>query len=161
MLSRAERLPLGESCLVPVLQIEDLIGLKVQAATNDPARAPGDWSDIFRLVIHAADSGRPLEWGLVADYLAIFGCDPRLTELKALYERHLGSRETATAAAEPRPRAVPAASRRSGAADEPVPSPSGAVGASFSPSASLLSGRGQTLEAVSLGAALGGRVVRC
>lgn len=63
MLSRAERLPLGESCLVPVLQIEDLIGLKVQAATNDPARAPGDWGDIFRLVMHAAASGHHLDWG--------------------------------------------------------------------------------------------------
>lgn len=89
MLSRAERLPLGESCVLPVVQLEDLIGLKVQAATNDPWRAPGDWSDIGRLLIHAAETARPLDWALVQDYLAIFRCEAKLPELKALYEGHL------------------------------------------------------------------------
>lgn len=88
MLTRAERLPLGESCLLPVLQIEDLIGLKIQAATNDPGRAPGDWGDIGRLLIHAAETGRSLDWALMEDYLAIFGCQAKLPELKALHERY-------------------------------------------------------------------------
>jgi hypothetical protein len=88
MLQRVERLPLGDDCLLPVLQIEDLIGLKIQAATNQPARAPGDWSDIYRLVIHVAEQGREPHWGLIEDYLAIFGCEAKLAELKELYERH-------------------------------------------------------------------------
>jgi Uncharacterised nucleotidyltransferase len=89
MLQRAERLPLGEDCRLPVLQIEDLIGLKVQAAHNDPARAPGDWSDIYRLVIHAATAARPLNWDLVNEYLVLFRLEARLPELKELHARHL------------------------------------------------------------------------
>ncbi len=90
MLKRAERMPLSEaSCLVPVARIEDLIGLKVQAASNDPARSPGDWSDIYRLVMHTAEQGQPLDWALLEDYLIIFEAEAKLSELKALYERHL------------------------------------------------------------------------
>jgi hypothetical protein len=88
MLERAERLPLGDSCLLPVLQAEDLIGLKVQAATNDPARALGDWNDIYRLVIHCAATERAPNWALVGDYLTIFGQESKLGELKDLYERN-------------------------------------------------------------------------
>jgi hypothetical protein len=89
MLERAERLPLGETCLLPVVQIEDMVGLKVQAATNDPARAPGDWSDIYRLVIHAASLPRPLNWALIEDYLSVFRQEAKLAELKELHARHL------------------------------------------------------------------------
>ncbi len=90
MLQRAERLPLGESCHLPVLQIEDLIGLKVQAASNDPARALGDWNDIHRLVIQAAEASpqRAFNWLLVGDYLAAFDRASKLSELESLYERH-------------------------------------------------------------------------
>jgi Uncharacterised nucleotidyltransferase len=95
MLQRAEKLPLGDSCLVPVLQIEDLIGLKVQAATNDPMRALGDWSDIYRLVIQAADSTKAMNWPLIEDYLVLFRCAPKLSELKDLYERHYRPGKTA------------------------------------------------------------------
>lgn len=91
MLHRAERLFLGESCDLPVLQIEDLIGLKVQAASNDPARALGDWNDIYRLVIQAAETSAPkaFNWLLVSDYLDTFHCLSKLAELETLYERHL------------------------------------------------------------------------
>lgn len=88
MLKRAERLPLGDSFSLPVVQIEDLIGLKIQAATNDLARALGDWNDIYRLVIHTANEGRVMNWGLIADYLVIFECEAKLIELRELYERH-------------------------------------------------------------------------
>jgi hypothetical protein len=91
MLDRAERLSLGESCHLPVLQIEDLIGLKVQAASNDPARALGDWNDIYRLVIQAAETSAPkaFNWLLISDYLDTFDCSSKLAELETLYERHL------------------------------------------------------------------------
>lgn len=90
MLKRADRMPLGnDTCLIPVARIEDLIGLKVQAANNDPSRAAGDWGDIYRLTMHAAEQGQPLDWTLLEDYLTIFRTESKLGELKALYERHL------------------------------------------------------------------------
>jgi len=89
MLRRAERLRLGNECLLPVVKIEDLIGLKIQAAINDPGRAPGDWSDIYRLIIHAGESSQTLDWALVNDYLTIFQSESKFSELKDLYERHL------------------------------------------------------------------------
>jgi hypothetical protein len=91
MLDRAERLSFGESCQLPVLQIEDLIGLKVQAASNDPARALGDWNDIYRLVIQAAETSasKAFNWLLISDYLDTFDCSSKLAELETLYERHL------------------------------------------------------------------------
>lgn len=96
-LTRAERLPVGESCQLPVLQIEDLIGLKIQAATNDLERAPGDQGDVGRLLIHAAETGWPLDWALLEDYLVIFDCEAKLAELKALHERYLCRRKNAVA----------------------------------------------------------------
>ncbi len=55
---------------------------------NAPARALGDWNDIYRLVIQAATGNHPLHWDLIADYLSIFGLEARLGELKALYENN-------------------------------------------------------------------------
>jgi hypothetical protein len=88
MLQRAEKLPLGDSCLVPVLITEDLIGLKIQAAHNDPKRELGDWNDIYRLVIEAAHSNQALNWSLIGDYLELFGYGTKLNALKDLHERH-------------------------------------------------------------------------
>lgn len=88
MLKRAPRLPLSEDCSLRVLTIEDLIGLKIQALTNDPRRALSDWNDIHRLIIQAAETSRSLEWDRVSDYLDIFQLRAKLPELKHLYESH-------------------------------------------------------------------------
>ncbi len=88
MLKRAERLSLGTNCHLPVLQIEDIIGLKIQALVNDPARALGDWSDIHRLIAHSAESKRLVNWDLISEYLSIFNLESKLEELKHLYEDH-------------------------------------------------------------------------
>jgi hypothetical protein len=85
MLGRAERLPLTADCSIPVVHTEDLIGLKVQAACNDPSRATGDWSDIHRLVQHAGHTGQSLDWELLGDYLSLFEQSHHLTSLKDLY----------------------------------------------------------------------------
>lgn len=89
MLKRAERLPLNENCSLPVLQIEDIIGLKIQAQTNDPRRSLGDWNDIYRLIQYSAEKGCSLDWDRVFDYLEIFHLESKLPELKKLYEDHL------------------------------------------------------------------------
>ena len=86
MLDRAERLPLADGIRIPVLRTEDIIGLKIQASVNNPSRALGDWSDIHRLVRHAAETSSPLQWPLIEEYLAIFGLGAKLPELKALHD---------------------------------------------------------------------------
>lgn len=85
MLQRAQRLPLAPGCALPVVQVEDLIGLKVQALVNNPDRALGDWNDIYRLVSFAGGQKLPLKWDLLADYLMLFRLEAKLPELQRLY----------------------------------------------------------------------------
>ena len=84
MLDRADRMPFGSGCTVPVARIEDIIGLKIQALCNDPTRAPGDWSDVYALLVHASSERIPLDWELIGDYLSIFGLNGKLDELRRL-----------------------------------------------------------------------------
>jgi hypothetical protein len=85
MLSRADRLPWTDGISLPVVHIEDLIGLKVQALVNDPTRQPGDWADILAMIRHAGDSSTPIDWDLVEDYLVLFDLGAKLGELKDTY----------------------------------------------------------------------------
>src|SRR5690606_4598506 len=85
MLKRAERLAVCEDVALPLVQIEDLIGLKIQASVNNPTRATRDWADIRMILEAAADNGRPVDWELLGDYLEIFHLQARLTELKAYH----------------------------------------------------------------------------
>lgn len=58
MLARAEKVDLvGPDLPVPVVQVEDLIGLKVQAMINDPDRRRGELVDIRALLEAAAARG--------------------------------------------------------------------------------------------------------
>jgi hypothetical protein len=86
MLGRADRLELTPGCSLPVLRIEDIVGLKIQALVNNPARALGDWNDIHRLIRHAGEQAAPLEWELIADYLEIFNLSDRLLGLRGVYD---------------------------------------------------------------------------
>jgi hypothetical protein len=85
MLSRAERLTWANGMSLPVVHIEDLIGLKVQALTNDPTRQPGDWADCLAMIQHAGASSTLLDWDLLEDYLVLFDLGYRLVELKNTY----------------------------------------------------------------------------
>lgn len=51
---------------LPVATIEDIIGLKIQALVNDPARAVGDWNDIRLLLESAHTQGLRLDWELLS-----------------------------------------------------------------------------------------------
>jgi hypothetical protein len=82
MLKRAESLPVLEGLAIKVVRIEDIVGLKVQASVNNPARAAQDWADIRMILGAAGEQGRLVDWALVADYLAIFHLDAKLDELK-------------------------------------------------------------------------------
>ncbi len=72
MLSRAERVEVKNGPTVPLAAVEDIIGLKLQALQNDPARAEQDWLDMRRLVVVARASGRQLDWELIGDYFCLF-----------------------------------------------------------------------------------------
>ena len=85
MLERVERLDFAAAQTIPVVHLEDLIGLKIQAATNDPARSRSDWNDIHLLLEHAARQRLPLDWELIGDYLGLFDLQTKLPELKQTY----------------------------------------------------------------------------
>ena len=85
MLKRAERIEFTPTCQIPVVHTEDLIGLKIQAANNDPSRADGDWADIRRLVQHSGEINQVIDWELVGDYLELFAQTDRLQELQQLH----------------------------------------------------------------------------
>lgn len=85
MLERAERIPVTPKASLPVVQIEDLIGLKIQAAHNDPTRLASDWSDIRMMVESSKQAKRSLDWDLLGDYLELFDSAGRLPEIKSWY----------------------------------------------------------------------------
>lgn len=89
MLERAERVEIEAGLSVPVAGIEDIIGLKIQAAVNDPARKTQDWLDIQMLLEAAAHNRVPLDWELLAEYLDVFG----LSEEMPILERWYGKAE--------------------------------------------------------------------
>ncbi len=74
MLDRARRVEVGELGLrIPVVEVEDLIGLKVQALVNDPDRRRGELVDIRALLEASAARGTKLDLGRVREYFALFG----------------------------------------------------------------------------------------
>lgn len=85
MLQRAEKLAAFGDLAIRVVHIEDLIGLKIQAAVNDPKRAAHDWEDIRLLLESAKEQNQQIDWTLLRDYLAIFQLEDKLPELKAHY----------------------------------------------------------------------------
>jgi hypothetical protein len=83
MLDRAEgRKVFGESLLVKVLKIEDLIGFKVQAIANNEARKSMDMADIKSLIaVHKSS----INWALIEEYFALFRLDDLFIELRREY----------------------------------------------------------------------------
>lgn len=85
MLDRAERIAVTDSLRLPVVQIEDIIGLKVQAGVNDPRRCHRDWSDIREMLETCAESGHPVDWRMLEDYLNLFKLGEELEVMKSWY----------------------------------------------------------------------------
>lgn len=85
MLGRAERIRVDPGLEIPVAQTEDIVGLKIQALSNDLARALDDWQDILLLVAAAGRTGRAIDWPLVEDYLRLFKLEHKLAELKSAH----------------------------------------------------------------------------
>jgi hypothetical protein len=61
-----------------ILRVEDIIGLKIQAFCNNPARKWHDQADIAALI----QSNPSLEWSRVQRYAAMFGVESLLEEIR-------------------------------------------------------------------------------
>lgn len=85
MLERSNRIDVADGLNLPVVQIEDIIGLKVQAAVNAPRRQHSDWTDIRTMVETCSEQNIQIDWPLLEDYLGIFGLESKLETMKGWY----------------------------------------------------------------------------
>jgi hypothetical protein len=69
----------GGELKIRVLRPEDLIGLKLQAIKNNPARKEADMTDILALAAVQRDA---LDWPRVRQYAAVLGAEGLLKELQ-------------------------------------------------------------------------------
>jgi predicted nucleotidyltransferase len=82
MLERAKSYPaFGGKQRVRAVDPEDVIGLKVQAMSNDPARRAQELNDIERLM---SVYGTKLDWERIREFYGLFGLEE---EAKQLQER--------------------------------------------------------------------------
>ena len=83
MLERAmEKEIFEESLKIKVLRPEDIIGLKIQSAANNEARANREYADIESLMVQYKDN---LDWELVEEYFYIFDQRTLFEKLKKKY----------------------------------------------------------------------------
>jgi len=85
MLERAEHISIDEGFSLPVVQVEDIIGLKIQASVNAPNRSTADWADIQMILETSAERQQAIDWELLDDYLGLFGLNNKLTTLQNWY----------------------------------------------------------------------------
>lgn len=83
MLERTKEFSLfDEKTKIKVLQPEDIIGLKVQAAANDSERLPQEYVDIEAIMERY---GERLNWKLIEEYFKLFKEQERFKKLKDKY----------------------------------------------------------------------------
>lgn len=86
MLARAvEKEIFGGEYEIKVLLPEDILGLKLQAAVNDPERATREYADIESLVEYHKSA---LDWPLVEEYFNLFNLKEKLAELKERFKKN-------------------------------------------------------------------------
>jgi predicted nucleotidyltransferase len=86
MIARADNVEVMPGLRVKVVQIEDLIGLKIQALVNCPQRALMDWHDIGMMLQMAGERKKKLDWELLKDYLNLFEMAEKIPEMEKIYE---------------------------------------------------------------------------
>lgn len=85
MLKRSERIEIQAGQSLPVVQVEDIIGLKVQATVNAPKREAADWADIRMILEASNETSHTIDWELIQNYLEIFNLEHKLSTLKNWY----------------------------------------------------------------------------
>ena len=84
MLDRAKDVPaFGGTLNLRTAQPEDLIGLKVQAMSNDPERRAQEQNDIERLM---QQYGRHLDWRRIQEFYDVFGIGEEAKKLKERFD---------------------------------------------------------------------------
>ncbi|MGH7796543.1 MAG: nucleotidyltransferase family protein [Candidatus Binatia bacterium] len=85
MLDRAKDYPaFGGKQSLRTAQPEDVIGLKVQAMSNDPERRPQEQNDIERLM---ARHGGQLDWNRIQEFYDVFGLSEEAKTLRERFDR--------------------------------------------------------------------------
>ena len=85
MLDRAKDYPaLGGKHHLKTVQPEGVIGLKVQAMSNDPERKTKEQSDIARLM---ARYGRTLDWERIDEFYEVFELGEEAKKLREQFDR--------------------------------------------------------------------------
>jgi hypothetical protein len=64
---------------IRVLRAEDVIGLKLQALSNDPSRTGRDFLDIGELMSRGKGD---LDWKIIQEYFSLFGLSDKFQEFK-------------------------------------------------------------------------------
>jgi hypothetical protein len=83
MLQRAQEIKIfDETLTIKVADVEDLIGLKIQAMTNDETRKNRDMADIESLLEARQGS---VDWYRVKEYFSLFQLDDLFVQLKRKY----------------------------------------------------------------------------
>lgn len=83
MFSRAKDMMIfGGKARIKVLSPEDVIGLKLQALSNESSRENREYADIESIMEHF---GKKLDWKLIGEYFGLFEKKEKLKEFKVKY----------------------------------------------------------------------------
>ena len=83
MLKRAKKIAVLEGkCSLKVLQPEDIIGLKLQALSNDTSRSQREYADIENIMAYF---NKKLDWTLLKEYFTVF---KKTKEFEKLRKKH-------------------------------------------------------------------------
>ena len=86
MLGRAKPVPIFQgSCTMRIAEPEDVIGLKVQAMANDPARRTKELSDIEQLM---ELYGNRFDWKRIQEFFELFELGEEARRLRTRYGQH-------------------------------------------------------------------------
>ena len=85
MLAHSVDSDLGQMGAVKVLIPEDIIGLKIQAISNDPSRQVKDFADIDALIRARRSQSEDVDWQLLKEYFELFDLPTVYDELAARY----------------------------------------------------------------------------
>ncbi len=86
MLERSVEIEFGTDQKIRVLLPEDIIGLKIQALSNDPSREVKDYADIDALIKARQTGDRKIDWQVLSEYFELFDKLNLYTALKEKYD---------------------------------------------------------------------------
>lgn len=82
MLSRTKTFKVFGKHSIQVLAPEDIIGLKVQAISNNPSREALDVQDMRFLIEYMKEQNQKIDWELLTEYFTLFDKQSLLKSLK-------------------------------------------------------------------------------